>query len=205
MHQKGDTHDGRSVIDSPHEQPSGPDRDSLLRIEIYGPADTKASRPSYDSGGPSQERPGPPRRPQLVKPPAPASTSDGGPELSGREQAVSTQESDLARREAELARREQALTGSEGLVEAGTADIERRERKLKQMEQTIQERMRELDERELEVERREAELEGAFGLREDRVETREAELADLDERLRRKEEDLARYIGQVQAQLAQRG
>ena len=62
-----------------------------------------------------------------------------------------------------------------------------------------------LDEREVTIERREIELEAAFGLREDRVEARESELAELDERLRRKEDDLARYVGQVQAQLAQRG
>ena len=55
------------------------------------------------------------------------------------------------------------------------------------------------------IERREIELEAAFGLREDRVEARETALAELDERLRRKEDDLARYVGQVQAQLAQRG
>ena len=45
----------------------------------------------------------------------------------------------------------------------------------------------------------------AFGLGEDRVEARESELAELDERLRRKEDDLARYVGQVQAQLSLRG
>ena len=45
------------------------------------------------------------------------------------------------------------------------------------MESTIHERMRELEEREERVERREIELEGAFTLREDRIEARAAELA----------------------------
>jgi hypothetical protein len=85
------------------------------------------------------------------------------------------------------------------------ADVKRRERKLRELETTLGERLRDLDEREVEVDRREIELEAAFGLREDRIETRETELAELDVRLRRKEEDLARYVGQVQAQLAQRG
>ena len=209
MHQSRDTHDARGVIESSHEQPDGPDRDSLLRIEIYGPAETKASRPSHEPAAPTQGFQAPPplrTRPQLVQPPAESEDeSDDRPEPTERDQAISAHEEDIARREADLVRREEALSGSEGLVEAGTADVERRERKLKQMEHTIHERMQELDDRELEVERREAELEGAFGLREDRVEIREAELAELEERLRRKEEDLARYIGQVQAQLAQRG
>ena len=117
---------------------------------------------------------------------------------------ASARDDDLSVREADLLRRERALNGSEGLLDAGVADVERRERKLAQMESALHERLRDLDERELTIERREIELEAAFGLREDRVEARESELAGLDERLRRKEDDLARYVGQVQAQFAQR-
>lgn len=73
------------------------------------------------------------------------------------------------------------------------------------MESSVQERLGELDEREVTIERREIELEAAFGLREDRIEARESALAELDERMRRKEDDLARYVGQVQAQFTQRG
>ncbi|HEU0303843.1 MAG TPA: hypothetical protein VFR32_04610 [Gaiellaceae bacterium] len=162
--------------DPSHDQPRDPDRDSLLRIEIFGPSETTRA--------PASPQPGPP---------------------AGLPLLPSEHEHDLARREAELVRRERALSGSEGLVDATAADVERRERKLAHMEAAMHERLRELDERETLLEKREMELEGAFGLREDRIETREAELAGLDERLRRKEEDLARYVGQVQAQLLQRG
>ena len=94
MHQTGDAHDGRSVIDSSQEQPSGSDRDSLLRIEIYGPADVNTSRPQHEPPAPPDRRQVPPR-PQLVKP-APEGEDEPGPELSAREEAVSTQQEDIA-------------------------------------------------------------------------------------------------------------
>jgi hypothetical protein len=157
-----------------------------LSIEIYGPSEaTPSAHPravarQEPSAPPEPAEPEPAARPELPPPDA-----------------------DFNRREADLVRRERALSGSEGLLDAGVADIERRERKVAQMESTFKERMRELDEREERVERREIELEGAFTLREDRVEARETELAELADRLRRKEEDLARYVGQLQAQLTQ--
>ena len=193
------THDARGVINPDGPQQSAVDRDSLLRIEIYGPAEPAMA---------SAMSPTPPALP--ASEPAPAPQAAPAPPvvdehvLTRREEAVVVEESEMIRREAALIRREQALTGSDGLVEAGTTDVERRERKMAHMESTIHERMVELDERESLVERREIELEGAFGLREDRIEFRETELADLEQRLRRKEEDLARYVSQVQAQFARR-
>jgi hypothetical protein len=194
-----DVHDASRVIDSSHEQQSGPDRDSLLRIEVFGPAERI---------GATQPRGEAPSEPASEPGQAPPQLDSGSPPVQPaephHEESLTALETEMIRREADVMRRERALSGAEGLVEAGTADVERRERKLMQMESTIQERMRELDEREERVERREIELEGAFSLREDRIEARESELAELDDRLRRKEEDLARYVGQLQAQLTQR-
>jgi len=161
-----------------------------LRIEVFGPTERVAASHS---------------RAEATPEPASLAQFDAAQPVAARSgQPSGAQETEMIKREADVLRRERALSGAEGLVEAGTADVERRERKLAQMEQTIQERMRELDEREELVERREIELEGAFSLREDRVEARETELAEIDERLRRREEDLARYVGQLQAQLSQR-
>lgn len=159
-----------------HERQGRHEPGPLLRIEIYGPPGVSTS---IGSASPSP-----------VSRPAPTAFEPAD---------------DVARREAEVTRREQALDGSEGLLDAGVADVKRRERKLRDMETALQQRLRDLDEREVEVDRREIELESAFGLREDRIETREAQLAELGDRLQRKEEDLARYVGQVQAQFSQRG
>jgi len=151
----------------------------LVRIEIHGPREATAST----------SQPTPVARQEPAGAPAP----------------VERPGDDHSRREADLIRRERALTGSEGLLDAGVAEVERREKKLAEMESALQERLGDLDGREVTIERREIELETTFGIREDRIEARESELAELDERLRRKEDDLARYVGQVQAQLAQRG
>ncbi len=191
-------HDASYVADYSQEHASGSDRDSLLRIEVFGPSERVA---------PSALRADAPAEPASASNyahPTQLEATSPPPAEPPREEMLTALETELTRREADVIRRERALGGAEGLVEAGTVDVERRERKLAQMESTIQERMRELEEREERVERREIELEGAFTLREDRIEAREAELAELDERLRRKEEDLGRYVGQLQAQLTQR-
>ena len=195
-------HDAPHVADSSQEHASGPDRESLLRIEVFGPSErvapsvARADVPAEPASASNHAHP----TNQLEA----ASPPHAQPAEPPGEDVLTALETELIRREADVIRRERTLGGAEGLVEAGTADVERRERKLAQMESTIQEQMRELEEREERVERREIELEGAFTLREDRVEAREAELAELDERLRRKEADLGRYVGQLQAQLTQR-
>ena len=191
-------HDATHVIEPSHEQPAAPDRDSLLRIEVFGPSERVAPTQRLAEAAP--ETPFEPS-PSELAPPEAAPLAPPPPSVP----RLTPTETEMFRREADVIRRERALSGAEGLVDAGTADVERRERKLAQMESTIHERMRELEEREERVERREIELEGAFTLREDRIEARAAELVELDERLSRKEEDLARYVGQLQAQLVQRG
>jgi hypothetical protein len=66
------------------------------------------------------------------------------------------------------------------------------------------ERVQDLEQREAELDVREAEREADFELREDRLEHRENDLAQLEERLRRKERELAGYVGQLQDELVRR-
>ncbi len=102
----------------------------------------------------------------------------------------------------EVAEREAELDRAQELADGERARLERRKGQLAEMEKELQERRRELDERDAALEVREAEREVAFELREDRVEQQERELAALDERLRRKESELAAYVAQVQQHLA---
>jgi len=186
---------------------ASPDDEPVLRVEFYGNAGPRGARPDTEAAVPVHAR-----GDATVTPPESgrlASTVGTEPDireqvLAKREGMIAAQEAEAMSRASELARREQALAGSEGLIEAESADVERRERRLAQMESTLQARTQELDDRELTVERREAELEAAFSMREDRVEAREAELAELQTRLERKEQDLSRYVTQVQAEFARR-
>ena len=196
--------------------PAKTDAEPVLRIEFYGKAGGLDVTP--ESRTPSTTHQSPVILPRegmttdsVAEPPGSTQDSAGYAEqreleraLAERQGLIAAQEAEAAGRDAALARREQSLAGSEGLLEAERADLERRERRLAQMESTLQARTQDLDERELEVERRESELEAAFSLREDRTEQREAELAELEARLERKEQDMARYVGQIQAEFARR-
>jgi hypothetical protein len=71
-------------------------------------------------------------------------------------------------------------------------------------EAALLERAQDLEQREAELDVREAEREADFELREDRLEHRENDLAQLEERLRRKERELAGYVGQLQDELVRR-
>ena len=64
--------------------------------------------------------------------------------------------------------------------------------------------MRELDEREAEIEGRWARLEADFELRDVKLEERERQIADLQQRLAKKETDLSQYVGQVQSEMDRR-
>jgi DNA repair exonuclease SbcCD ATPase subunit len=96
------------------------------------------------------------------------------------------------------------LSAAEALVKTRKLALDRREKRVRSLEEALRERMGELEERESRLEERHAKLESAFELREDRIEERESTLADLDERLKRKEAELSVYVGQLQGELLDR-
>jgi hypothetical protein len=69
------------------------------------------------------------------------------------------------------------------------------------MESQVTARLKELEEREAQVDIREATLEADHEIRDDKLERREKLVADLENKLGRKEADLAAYVGQLQAKV----
>jgi hypothetical protein len=96
------------------------------------------------------------------------------------------------------------FSAAEALVKSRKVALDRREKRVRSLEEALRERMGELEDREARLDERHAKLESAFELREDRIEERENELADLDQRLQRKEAELAVYVGQLQGELLAR-
>ncbi len=124
---------------------------------------------------------------------------------------------DMIAERARLAEREAELQGR-------AKELEERERDLEQVEATASEKIRiahrakrvadaegELDDRSSDLElreaaldAREAEFEADVLLREDRIERWRAELGDLEVRLDRKEEELQRYVGELQGAMSRK-
>ena len=76
--------------------------------------------------------------------------------------------------------------------------LERRNNRLDAFEQELRKRALDLDVREAELEEKEARFEADVFLREDALESRERAVADLEDRLGRKEIDLGSYVACVQ-------
>jgi Skp family chaperone for outer membrane proteins len=76
--------------------------------------------------------------------------------------------------------------------------LERRNKRLDALEQELKRRAADLDAREAELEQREAELEAEVFIRWEALEEREQRLAELDERLGRREHELSSYVARVQ-------
>jgi Skp family chaperone for outer membrane proteins len=81
---------------------------------------------------------------------------------------------------------------------------DRREGRLVEMEDTLLERIKELDGRESELELKEARFEADYEIRLEKLEKREAMLAELEERLGKQETELAAYVAQAQTELQRR-
>ena len=116
------------------------------------------------------------------------------------------------------------LAEREAELQARAGELEDRERELEQVEATASEKIRmahrakrvvdaetELDDRSADLEHREAaldareaEFEADVLLREDRIERWRAELGDLEIRLDRKEEELQRYVGELQGAMSRK-
>jgi hypothetical protein len=108
--------------------------------------------------------------------------------------------------------RESAIVLEETVVAEADREIDGWRRRLKAREQTLAEQARELDRLERELEdriaaftEREAIALVQLDLKEEEIESREAAVSDLEQRLQRKEEDLNRYVGQLQSRLAVAG
>jgi hypothetical protein len=76
--------------------------------------------------------------------------------------------------------------------------LERRSNRLDAFEQELRRRALDLDVREAELEEKEARFEADVFLREDALESRERAVAELEDRLGRKETDLGSYVARVQ-------
>lgn len=76
--------------------------------------------------------------------------------------------------------------------------LERRNNRLDAFEQELRKRALDLDVREAELEEKEARFEADVFLREDALESRERAVAELEDRLGRKETDLGSYVARVQ-------
>jgi len=114
------------------------------------------------------------------------------------------------------------LAEREAELQARTKELEDREHELEQVEVTASEKIRlahrakrvadaegelddrssDLEHREAALDAREAEFEADVLLREDRIERWRAELGDLEVRLDRKEEELQRYVGELQGAMS---
>jgi hypothetical protein len=76
--------------------------------------------------------------------------------------------------------------------------LERRNKRLDTLEQELRRRGVDLDAREAELEQREAELEAEAFIRSEALDEREQRLADLDQRLGRREHELSSFVARVQ-------
>jgi chromosome segregation ATPase len=110
----------------------------------------------------------------------------------------------LEKREKEIADRESALAEEADLANTARERVEKREKRLAQTEANLRERVRELDDRDEELERREARYETDIEIRLDKLEAREKALAELEEKLGTKENQLAAYVAQAQGALQRR-
>ena len=90
---------------------------------------------------------------------------------------------------------------SERLAESQQKRIERQEQRLAKTEEGLVGRVKEIDERDNELLEREARLEADYEIRLEKLEQREAAAIALEERLAKKEAELADYVGQLQAKL----
>jgi chromosome segregation ATPase len=110
----------------------------------------------------------------------------------------------LAERQAELDERTKGLDEDDEQMQAQRRHVKRQEERLAQIEEDLAERLKELQLREDELEEAAARREFDFNLREDKLDEDERRVAELEERLERRQADLAAYVAQAQQELAGR-
>jgi chromosome segregation ATPase len=128
-------------------------------------------------------------------------------ELTERERLASYRRDRLRSEQKLLAEREREIVEADGdLLSAETATqatrwIEHREKRLNDNETLIQERIEDVGRREKELESREVRINVDLQMRQDELDRRERELAELEESLARKERELRVYVAQIQGGL----
>ena len=128
-------------------------------------------------------------------------------ELSERERLAAYRRDRLRSEQKLLAERERELVDAEGdLLSSETATqatrwIEHREKRLNDNETLIQERIDDVACREQELEAREVRTNVDLQVRQDELDRRARELAELEEKLARKERELRVYVAQIQGGL----
>ena len=132
------------------------------------------------------------------------------PEPTGPTPEMIAERARLAEREAELQARANELEDREReleQVEATASEkirIAHRAKRVADAEGELDDRSSDLELRETALDAREAEFEADVLLREDRIERWRAELGDLEIRLDRKEEELQRYVGELQGAMSRK-
>ncbi|MFY9578764.1 MAG: hypothetical protein WAQ33_05520 [Gaiellaceae bacterium] len=128
-----------------------------------------------------------------------ASGNDG--EIARRATAVAEREEKLRQDQEELDRRARLLTEREAELKTSGEPTASERIRFAERRQYIELSEHEVESREHELLQREAEFEADVLLREDRMERWRSELTDLEERLERRERDLASYVEQLQGTL----
>jgi chromosome segregation ATPase len=110
----------------------------------------------------------------------------------------------LEAREQQLNERESAFMEEAEISQTALARVGKREKRLADTEAGMRDRTKELDEREEVLDQREARYETDFEIRLEKLETREQAVAELEEKLGAKEDQLATYVAQAQGALQRR-
>jgi 8-oxo-dGTP pyrophosphatase MutT (NUDIX family) len=130
----------------------------------------------------------------VTGPPPPPPLPFAAKALERREEALAVRERELEERACEL--EHDAVTASDRIR------LAQKRKRLQELEDELAERAVTLDDREAELDTRESEFEMGVSEREERLELKRAELAELELTLARKERELNAYVAQLQGSMA---
>jgi DNA repair exonuclease SbcCD ATPase subunit len=146
----------------------------------------------------------------LLAPEAAPAEPAAAPAPTGPTPDMIAERARLAEREAELQARAKELEDREHELEqvevtaSEKIRLAHRAKRVADAEGELDDRSSDLEHREAALDAREAEFEADVLLREDRIERWRAELGDLEVRLDRKEEELQRYVGELQGAVSRK-
>jgi DNA repair exonuclease SbcCD ATPase subunit len=138
-----------------------------------------------------------------AEPTAAAAPSGPTPEMIAERARLAERESELHARARELEERERELEQDEATA-SEKIRLAHRAKRVADAEGELDDRSSDLEHREAALDAREAEFEADVLLREDRIERWRAELGELEIRLDRKEEELQRYVGELQGAMSRK-
>ncbi|GEM_PF-2012744 len=180
-------HDGTGNRMPPKAKPSQP---LVLRVEI--------SADQAHALGPLLAPEAAPAEPAAA--PAPTGPT---PDMIAERARLAEREAELQARAKELEDREHELEQVE-VTASEKIRLAHRAKRVADAEGELDDRGADLEHREAALDAREAEFEADVLLREDRIERWRAELGDLEVRLDRKEEELQRYVGELQGAMSRK-